>query len=134
MIKIVKNLEKNYTQWLSSPEPNAAGRMGLFRILYSIFGLWLSSHLHYGEMSLIPATQWNPIRLLFWLDSPPDALISSFESLLVSALILLLVGYQTRLATLCVFILGSGLTAIRMSLFMRDAIFMVQYFYIPLVT
>jgi hypothetical protein len=132
MIKILKKLEKNYTHWLSSPAANAAGRMGLFRILYSIFSLWLCSYLHYSEMILIPAIQWKPILLLSWLDYPPYALILFFESLLVGALILLLVGYQTRLATLGVFILGSGLTAIRVSLFMVDALFMVQYFYIPL--
>ncbi|ACB52703.1 hypothetical protein cce_3355 [Crocosphaera subtropica ATCC 51142] len=132
MIKVLKQLEKNYTQWLSSPAPNAAGRIGLFRILYSIFSLWLCSYLHYGEMGLVPAIQWKPILLLSWLDSPPYQLIPIFESLLVSSLILLLVGYQTRLATLFVFVLGSGLTAIRFSLFMGDALFMVQYFYIPL--
>lgn len=132
MIQLLKRLEKNYTQWLSSPAPNAAGRIGLFRILYSLFSLWLCSYLHYGEMNLIPAIQWKPIFLLSWLDSPPYQLIPIFESLLVSSLILLLVGYQTRLATLFILILGSGLTAIRISLFMNDALFMVQYFYIPL--
>lgn len=132
MIKILKQLEKNYTQWLSSPAPNAAGRIGLFRILYSIFSLWLCSYFHYEEMSLIPTIQWKPILLLSWLDSPPYQLIPIFESLLVSSLILLLVGYQTRLATFFILILGSGLTGIRVSLFMNDALFMVNYFYIPL--
>lgn len=132
MIKLLKRLEKKYTGWLSSPAPNAAGRIGLFRILYSLFSLWLCSYLNYTEMILIPAIQWKPIFLLSWLDSPPYQLIPIFESLLVTSLVLLLVGYQTRLATLFVFILGSGLTGIRVSLFMGDALFMIQYFYIPL--
>ncbi|MEO1297153.1 MAG: hypothetical protein AAFW75_15475, partial [Cyanobacteria bacterium J06636_16] len=106
--------------------------MGLFRILYSLFSLWLCSYLHYGEMSLIPDTRWDPTLLLAWVKNPPYASISIFESLLAGSFILLLVGYQTRLATLAVFLLGVCLTAMRVGLFMKDHLFIVQYFYIPL--
>ncbi|MGF1523532.1 MAG: hypothetical protein ACFBSF_14545 [Leptolyngbyaceae cyanobacterium] len=117
---------------MKSPVPNAAGRMGLFRILYSLFSLWLCSYLHYGEMSLIPAEQWEPTLLLAWLNHPPYTVIPICEALLAAALILLLVGYQTRVATFMIFLLGVCLTAIRIGLFMADHLFMIQYFYIPL--
>ncbi|MEM9006877.1 MAG: hypothetical protein AAGE59_25535, partial [Cyanobacteria bacterium P01_F01_bin.86] len=132
MIGFLRNIGENYIRWLSSPELNAAGRIGLFRILYGLFSLWICSYLYYDEMVAIPELQWRPIFLLSWLETPPYTLISFSESLLVGSLFLLLIGYQTRLSTLVVLFLGSGLTAIRISLFMSDHLFMIQYFYVPL--
>ncbi len=133
MFKILQKFNKRFTLWMSSPEVNAAGRIGLFRILYSIYCLWLYSHFRFSELSTIPTIQWEPIHILFWLNSPPPPY--SFpvtESLLAFCLILLLVGYKTRLATALILLLSSGLIAVRHSLFMGDSVSIIPAFYIPL--
>lgn len=132
MIKILKKLENNYTQWLSSPQVNAAGRIGLFRILYSLYCLWFYSYFQFSEMSLVPTIQWNPIQLFSWFNAPPPYVFPILESLLSASLILLLIGYKTRLATVLVFLFGSSLAGIRISLFMREHVLMIIAFYVPL--
>ncbi|MEM8779937.1 MAG: hypothetical protein AAGF26_13920 [Cyanobacteria bacterium P01_G01_bin.49] len=133
MIKILKKLEYNYTQWLSSPQINAAGRIGLFRILYSLYCLWFYSYFQFSEMSLVPSIQWHPIRLFSWFNAPPPPYVFPIlESLLSASLILLLVGYKTRLATVLVFLFGSSLAGIRISFFMKDHVLMITAFYVPL--
>ncbi|MBE9129715.1 hypothetical protein IQ258_27090 [Coleofasciculus sp. LEGE 07081] len=42
---IIRNVNASINAWFTQPEVNAAGRIGLFRILYSFFYLWhLSIH------------------------------------------------------------------------------------------
>lgn len=132
MITIFKKLEKNYNHWLSRPQFNAAGRIGLFRILYSLFCLWFYSHFHFTEMTLVPAEKWSPILLFSWLNAPPPFVFSILESLLSASLILLLVGYKTRMATILVFLFGTSLSGIRISLFMIEHVLMLISFFVPL--
>ncbi|MGF1480326.1 MAG: hypothetical protein ACFB4I_12680 [Cyanophyceae cyanobacterium] len=54
------------------------------------------------------------------------------ESMLAAALILLLVGYRTRTATLLVFLCGFGLAVMRHSLLLREHTLMLLVFYVPL--
>ncbi len=127
-----KKLEVSFEQWLSAPATNAAGRIGLYRILYSLFFLWFFSYLRFTELALIPASQLNPPLLFSWLTKPPEWFFPIAESLLAATLVLLLVGYRTRLVTVLVFFLGFGLAGIRASLFLKEHTIMLVVFYVPL--
>lgn len=132
MIKFFQFVEAPYSKWLSAPADNAAGRMGLYRIIYSVFCLWFFSYLKFTELGEIPAAQWNPPRLFVWLSQPPLWFFPVTESVLAASLILLLVGYWTRTATLLVFLFGFGLAIMRHSLLLQERTLMLIVFYVPL--
>jgi hypothetical protein len=95
--------------WLTAPEPNAAGRLGLFRIAYALFYLWHLSF-HFAEHLSGLAAQHHTLTLLIEWARPytlPPWVLQATESALVSAIVALMVGYHTRLATLAVLVLGS---------------------------
>lgn len=98
--------------WLTAPEPNAAGRLGLFRILYSAFYLWLLSFNFVANLSGLPAARRRRILLIEWLPTElPPAFFELLEAALVAALVLLMVGLRVRLATLVVLVIGCILEA-----------------------
>ena len=108
MQSVIKSWNDAIDAWLLAPETNAAGRLGIFRILYSIFFLWHLSTVWMTSLGGIPhefaskrvlIIEWLPIDL-------PVAFFATLESLLVGALILLLFGYRTRAATAIVLICG----------------------------
>lgn len=95
--------------WLLTPETNAAGRLGVFRILYAVFYLWHLSAVRAGNLGGIPREfSAKPVLLVEWLPAElPAVFFETLEIVLVGALIVLLVGYRTRIATTVVLIAGS---------------------------
>jgi hypothetical protein len=119
--------------WLTAREPNAAGRMGLFRIAFAAFYLWhLSYHFAVNLAGLIPEYH-SRVLLIDWI--PAHSLtawqLQLVESALVSALIVLMAGCWTRLATLAVLLLGTIYEAWYISLDSEHASVLLV-FYIPL--
>lgn len=110
-------------RWLTAPEPNAAGNMGIYRILYSLFYLWhLSSQfaVYLSGFSAV-ASSIPDVKKVYdvkwfgrWVESfgpPSPAFYQALEFVLVAALILLLFGYKTRWVTLVVIAVGCFIEA-----------------------
>lgn len=131
-MKYLQRLEHRYVRWLTRPAQNAAGRMGLYRIVYSLFYLWFLSHMHFDELSLVPLDLWEPTVLFRGLSPLPGIGYPIMEVFLVMALVLLLVGYQTRLATLSTLLLGFWLAVFRAGLFNQERTILLTSFYVPL--
>ena len=127
-----QRIESRYVRWLTRPERNAAGRMGLYRIIYSLFYLWFLSPLRFDELRLVPASQWKPTVILRGLSPLPGISYAAMEMLLVTALILLLLGYKTRIATLIVLIAGFGLASFRTGFLIQERTIVLTVFYVPL--
>ncbi|MDX1944976.1 MAG: hypothetical protein SFU86_06185, partial [Pirellulaceae bacterium] len=103
-----QSCERRHAAWWTTAEPNAAGRMGLFRVLYAAFFLWHLSWRIGSDLAGLPAVDHHRVRLVNWLpkqDTPPIA-FESLESALAAALVVLLVGYRVRWATAAVLVLG----------------------------
>ena len=131
-MKFLQRLEHRYVHWLTRPAQNAAGRMGLYRIIYSFFYLWFLSHLQFAELSLAPLSHWNPTILFSGLSPLPGIGYPVMEVLLVMALVLLLLGYKTRLANLAVLVMGLGLVIFRTGFLIQERTIVLTAFYVPL--
>ncbi|NEZ54743.1 hypothetical protein [Adonisia turfae] len=131
-MRFFQRIERRYVQWLTRPAQNAAGRMGLYRIVYSLFYLWFLSPLNFSELNLVPASRWDPTILLSGLSPLPDGGYAAMETLLVMALVLLLLGYRTRLATLGVLLMGFGLAGFRTGFLIQERTIVLTVFYVPL--
>lgn len=127
-----QRLERRYSLWLTRPAKNAAGRMGLYRIVYSLFYLWFLAPLRFTELSLVPTRQWQPTILFSGLSPLPGAAYPAIEVLLVISLVLQLIGYKTRIANLMVLIMGFALAVFRTGLLAEDRTLVVTVFYVPL--
>lgn len=127
-----QRVEQRYVHWLKRPAQNAAGRMGLYRIIYSLFYLWFLSHMQFSELSLVPTDLWDPTILFTRLSPLPGIAYPTMEILLVMALMLLLIGYKTRIATLITLFLGFGLAIFRTGLLTQERTILVTTFYVPL--
>ncbi|MBE9066367.1 hypothetical protein IQ260_06850 [Leptolyngbya cf. ectocarpi LEGE 11479] len=127
-----QSLERRYSLWLTRPAKNAAGRMGLYRIVYSLFYLWFLAQLRFTELSLVPTSQWRPTILFSGLSPLPGAAYPAMEILLVISLVLQLIGYKTRIANLMVLIMGFALAVFRTGLLVEDRTLVVTVFYVPL--
>jgi hypothetical protein len=95
-------------RWFTAPEPAAAGRMGLFRILFGLFYLW---HLSLFDVSLVadlPADyRSSPVLLFDRLSIDPSRLqLRLLDGVLVAALVLLVVGLRTRAVTGVILVAG----------------------------
>ena len=53
--------------WLTAPERNAAGRMGVFRIVFGMFLLWQASQGYFVAAAQMPGVVWRPIALLSFI-------------------------------------------------------------------
>ncbi|ESA32083.1 hypothetical protein N836_28420 [Leptolyngbya sp. Heron Island J] len=131
-MNFLQRLEHRYVHWLTRPAQNAAGRMGLYRIIYSFFYLWFLSPLQFSELSLVPISHWDPTVLFSGLPPLPSIGYPVMEVLLVMALVLLLLGYKTRLATLAVLVMGFGLAAFRTGFLIQERTIVLTVFYVPL--
>mgnify|MGYP001799593718 CR=1 FL=1 len=133
MILLIKHLNTLINRLLTSPEANAAERLGIFRILYSLFYLWYLSTNKISFLSSLPTDAFRQTVLLsYFLPKPlPAILTNGLEFLLVTSLIMLLFGTYTQLCTLVVLISGCLLEACYSSVDHELAmVFLV--FYIPL--
>src|SRR5262245_61134770 len=93
--------------WLTSPEPRAAGRLGLFRILYALFYLWHPSWIHAADLARLPAASWHPVGVLRLLGvKAPSMAPAVLEPLLVGLLLLLMVGLRVGIVTAAVLVTG----------------------------
>lgn len=127
-----QRVEHRYVRWLKRPAQNAAGRMGLYRIVYSLFYLWFLSHMRFSELSLVPTSLWDPTILFRRLPPLPGLAYPAMEILLVMSLVLLLVGYKTRIATLTTLLMGFGLAIFRTGLLTQERTILTTTFYVPL--
>ena len=108
MMQVFTALNAHFDGWLRAPEPNAAGRMSLYRILYGLFFLsTLPSLGHYYDLfGPLPADLWQPLDSMAWLQPPPPApwLLQWLPVVMTFALVLVVLGLWTRPATLVVLI------------------------------
>ncbi len=83
--------------FFAEPEPNAAGRMGWFRIVFALLYLW---HLSLFDASLLAGIPAEGREEMLVLAPFPDAWsVEAFrwlERAMVAALVLLLVGWRAR--------------------------------------
>lgn len=100
-------------RWLTERQPHARQSLGIFRILYSVFYLWILSFQHARMLAGLPSDSRSRIVLVLWFpfDAPP-LVFGVLEMFLVAALVLLLFGWQTRLATAAVLVFGAVLEAL----------------------
>lgn len=130
--KFAQKLQTSVDAWLTAPEADAAGRLGLFRILFSMFYLWHLSLYSAASLSGLPAVHRQRIFLIEYLpEHLPPEFFAILESILVASLIILAVGFRVRLATAVILFTGCVLEAFYTSIDPEfGAVFMV--FYIPL--
>ncbi|MDJ0679234.1 MAG: hypothetical protein QNJ18_05155 [Xenococcaceae cyanobacterium MO_167.B52] len=119
------------------PDQNAAGNLGLFRIIFSFFYIWHLSTQFFENLSGLPSIHWSHnlylLRYFFKdLGEPlPIAFFNILESCLIVALVLLLFGYKTRIATFLVLVLGGLVEALHTATDIQRAT-VILTFYIPL--
>jgi hypothetical protein len=101
------------THWLVRDKIHAAGRIGLYRVFFSLFYLWRLSNLHLAELNDVVLRYKRPI-LFTWVPDPPS--FGLLESVLITALGLQLFGIFTRVASVAVLVLGIWFDICRMSL------------------
>jgi hypothetical protein len=115
-MNILRTLDQRFTHWLTNPETNAAGGMSLYRIVYGLFYLWdFGSITAYARrFEGLTARDWNPLDSIRWLNpAPPTTLaLHILGVVLIIGLVLLTIGWQTRLSTLVVLVSGVMLTGV----------------------
>ena len=132
----IGRLNANINAWFTRPEPNSAGSMGLFRIIYSLFYLWhLSIHsadFLSGMPNFLVEYQVYLVRYIFrdFGASLSPVFFYGLESFLVAALVLLAFGYKTRMATISVLLIGGLLEALSASVDGKRTL-LPLVFYIP---
>lgn len=108
MIALCAKLNRRFDDWLAPPTPGAAGRLGVFRVVYAAFYLHFISAFELTAMAHVPDHRWIPAALMrAFTDGPPTAqALATIEFGLVAALVLLTVGLFTRAMTVAVLVLG----------------------------
>lgn len=130
-MNILGTLEDTFERWLTAPSVNAAGQIGLARIVYSLFYLWTLSQLHFTEVVQRAVIQWEPATIFSGALPPSASALSLGESLLAGALLLLLFGIWTRWITLAVLVLGCWLMSADNAAFAVDRTSALLVFYVP---
>lgn len=108
MTALLLRLNDRIDGWLAPPTPGAAGRLGVFRVVYAAFYLYIISPFETTAMAHVPEHRWIPAALMrtFTDDIPSAGALGAIEAALVGALVLLLLGLLTRTATVAVLLLG----------------------------
>jgi len=126
-------LQAWFERWLASPEPRAAGRLGLFRILYPLFYLWHLSWIYAADLGRLPAASWQPVGVLRLLGvGAPNSAPAVLEPLLVGLLMLLMIGLRVRAVTAAVLVTGVSLETFHQSYGKVEHSTVFLVFYIPL--
>lgn len=103
-------------RFLTAPEPNAAGRLALFRILFGVFYLWILSHQFFQDLGAVPTMTYRPLLIIRPFATPPaPEWFAAAEFMLVAAVVWMTVGYKTRAATLVALVIGVWLGGFRYS-------------------
>jgi len=111
----MNKIETIVDKWLTVPESNAAGRLGLYRIIFAISYLFLISQpaARFAELSKAPANAWYPTPILIWTQGPPSGdFLAGLMLIHTLAIILLIVGWRVRLVTLVALIAGTAIGAL----------------------
>jgi len=126
-----QKLNQLFNNWISAPIANAAGRMGLFRIIYALFYLWcLSPNFSYLLSGYTGPKRYILLTRIF-SESLSPFFFESLECLLVAALIILMIGFRVRLTTAIVLCVGCVLESFWASFDSESAVLFIV-FYIPL--
>ncbi len=128
----MRALNRRFDKWLTAPMPDAAGRLGLYRIVYALLFLWYSSRVYRTELALRSRGAWAPPELFGWVPAPPQAAYGVLEPLLVALLVLLMLGLFTRATTIAVLAVSFTLILAEVSLTSPDRTLMLFMFYVPL--
>jgi hypothetical protein len=129
---IFKRLNASIDRWFTVPEVHAAGRIALYRVVFSAFYLWhLSSHFA-ANLAGLPDHHRRGVLLVEWIKtaSLSPLFFELMESSLVTSLVILMVGYRVRQATATVLMLGCVYEAFYVSLSGEHSTILLT-FYIP---
>jgi hypothetical protein len=133
---VIGRLDRALDTLLTAREPNAAGRLGLFRIVYAAFYLWnhATTRTDIALIGFLPAEAWKPVGITRLLLVPPHLeTLLLLERLLLCSLVLLCFGLGTRLATATVLITGTCVAAVDYSFGQIDHADTFLVTYVPLV-
>ncbi len=93
--------------WWTRPQADAAGSLGLYRIVFAFGFLWKVSLFDTGLLAGMPPPGEMPLVLLDLLPRDPSVLLlRGLEMTLVAALVLLIAGVHVPAATSVVFVTG----------------------------
>jgi hypothetical protein len=103
-------------QWFAASESNAAGRLGLYRILYGLWFAWLLTSIDLEALAARPAPPPAPVGIIRILEltglmQHPGALSYGLALGMGIGVTLLTFGLATRLSTLMVVVCSSILFA-----------------------
>lgn len=129
MKHVVHRLNQGVNAWLTAPESNAAGRLGIFRILYALFYLWHLSDYTPSTLHDLPTELFIRVMLNEWLPAPmPVLFFEGLAALVVAGLVFLLVGYRTYAATAVVGLAGALLESYYVCAdFEHSSVFLMGY-------
>jgi len=101
----------NIENWFGAPERNAAGRMGLYRILFCAWYIWLLAEIDFKAFAMRPTAVSDPVGIISLLNhlslfNETGIPIFWITLILTVSLITLMFGLMTRLSTVLVFICG----------------------------
>lgn len=122
-------------RWLLQPEKNAAGRLGLYRILFVVFTLiYAFPTTQYWQFENLPQYMWQPRLPLLWMQSPPSGTFMFVLDLVyIASLVLLGLGLRTRLMTIIVLLSSTMMICIVYSIVKIDHNDTFMRIYIPLI-
>lgn len=120
----------DYTHWLVRDKVDAAGRIGLYRVYFTLFYLWRLSNFHLTELDDVVLHYRRPF-LFAWVPDPPS--FGMLECALVIALGFQLFGTFSKVATLAVLVLGVWFDICRMSLTGIGMAMFLVVFWVPVV-
>ncbi|MBZ0291788.1 MAG: hypothetical protein K8L99_04400 [Anaerolineae bacterium] len=129
---VLSRVNQTVERWLTAPERNASGRLGLYRILYALFYLTYLPAMHATELASIPTSEWKPVLSMLWLNHPPSLTVMQVAQFgLVVGLGLLLIGWLVRPATFLVLLTGLLIVSTRFSFGKVDHANTFLMIYIP---
>lgn len=133
LLSLPRRLNSLLDRWLTQPEDHAAGRLGLYRIVFSLFYLWRLSGSNLTDLGHASTVGWKPIFVdRFLTGAPPAGFFEIALFGLVFSLVLLLIGYHVRLMTTLVLVLGVTIEVFRFSFGKVDHDTLFLVFYVPL--